>query len=251
MTALSRVLTRGIIDSMSGHSHWATTKRAKGIKDAARGKLFSKLGKQISIAVKEGGGPDINANYKLRLAVETARAANMPKDNIERAISKSSSESANLSEIVYEGFGPAGVNVIVVATTDNKNRSSQEIKNALERAGGSLGGPNSVSFNFVSKGYLLVPKAEDLESQILSLIDLGIDDYLETEEGIEVYTEPTETFETKEKLGQINMVPTEVKLIKKPVNTVELSERDVEKLVSLISALNDLDDVDEVFVNAA
>lgn len=234
---------------MSGHSHWATTQRAKGIKDAARGKIFSKLSRQITIAVKEGGSPDPSANSRLRIAIEAARAANMPKDNIDRAIKKIG-EAGNLDEVLYEGFGPGGVSLMIQATTDNKNRSAQEIKYALERAGGNLGGPNSVSFNFATKGMLHIPKSDDLDSQILSLIDLGVDDYLETEDGLELYVEPNETFEVKEKLEKSGVNVLSAKLIKKPLNTVNLSESDETKLMNLLNVLDELDDVDEVFVNA-
>jgi YebC/PmpR family DNA-binding regulatory protein len=236
---------------MSGHSHWATTQRAKGVKDAARGKLFSKLGKQISIAVKEGGGASIDSNFRLRIAVETARAANMPKDNIERAISKGSGEGAALNEILYEGFGPGGVGVLIQATTDNKNRAAQELKNVLEKSGGSMGGPNSVSFNFVGRGYLFVKKQEPVDEQLLSLIDCGVEDFQEAPDGIEVYVEPSHLISTKEALVAKNFEVLETKLIKKPVNTVELSDKDAEKLQTLIEQLDELDDVDEVFVNAA
>lgn len=235
---------------MSGHSHWATTQRAKGIKDNARGKVFSKLSRQITIAVKEGGGTDPNANYRLRIAIETARAENMPKENIERAINKSST-AENLSEMVYEGFGPGGVNVIIEATTDNKNRAAQEVKGTLEKFGGSLGGPNSVSFNFASKGFILIEKQGNLDDQVLAIIDSGVEDYEDTPHGIELYTEPHELYIVKEKLIASGFNVLEAKLIKKPLNTVTLSEHDEEKLHNLIATLDELDDVDEVFVNAA
>lgn len=235
---------------MSGHSHWATTQRAKGIKDKARGKLFSKLSRAITIAVKEGGGPLIDANYKLRIAVEVARAANMPKENIDRAIHKGSGEGENLTEVLYEGFGPSGVGILIEATTDNKNRTAQVMKNTLEKAGGNMGGPNSVSFNFETKGFLLVQKLPSADEQILSLIDLGIEEFEEHETGLDIYVEPSKLFSTKEALTEKGMVVQEARLIKKPVTFVELSEKDMEKLSNLVDALEELDDVDNVFVNA-
>ena len=236
---------------MSGHSHWATIQRSKGVKDAARGKIFSKLSKQISIAVKEGGGPDIDSNFKLRVIVEAARAANMPKDNIERAISKGSGEGANLAEVLYEGFGPSGVGVLIEATTDNRNRTAQELKNVLERSGGSMGGPNSVSFNFVNRGFLLIAKKDPIDEQLLTIIDSGAEDFSETEDGIELYTEPSNLLKTKEDLSSKGFEVLESKLIKKPVNTIELSEKDSDKLMALVGELNTLDDVSEVFVAAS
>lgn len=236
---------------MSGHSHWATTQRAKGIKDKARGKLFSKLSRAITIAVKEGGGPDITANYKLRIAVETAKASNMPKDNIERAINNASQDGKTLTEVLYEGFGPAGVGVLIEATTDNKNRSSQLMKNMLEKAGGSLGGPNTVSFNFSTKGFLAVKKTDNFDEQLLTLIDCGVEDYEELDDRIDIYVDPSHLFSTKEDLTAKGMEVLEARLIKKPVTVVELSEKDADKLAGLVEALEELDEVDNVFVNAA
>lgn len=235
---------------MSGHSHWATTQRAKGIKDKARGKLFSKLSRAITIAVKEGGGPLIDANYKLRIAVEVARAANMPKENIDRAINKASGEGASLTEVLYEGFGPGGVGILIEATTDNKNRTAQVMKSTLEKLGGTFAGPNAVSFNFETKGFLLVERMEPVDEQILSLIDCGIEEFEEHETGIDIYVEPSALFSTKEKLTEKGMKVLEAKLIKKPITVVELSEKESLKLGELVEALDELDDVDNIFVNA-
>lgn len=236
---------------MSGHSKWSTIKRAKGVKDAARGKLFSKLSRAITIAVKEGGGGDPTANYKLRIAVDTARAANMPKENIDRAINKASDTSANLANVLYEGFGPAGVGILVDATTDNKNRTAQEIKTMIDRNGGTFAGPNAVAFNFATKGYLFINKAEDADSQLLALIDLGIEDYAEAEDGIEVYVDPSKTAETRDALEAAGFAPQETKLIRKPMTTVELNESEMDKLMNLIDLLEEHDDVDAVYVNVA
>lgn len=142
---------------MSGHSKWSTIKRKKETSDAARGKLFSKLSRAISIAVKTGGGPDPSSNSKLKVAIDAAKSANMPKINTERAISRGGGKD-NLEEITYEGFGPLSIGVLVEVTTDNRNRSGQDIKVLFEKGGGRLGGPGSVSHNFESKGLLLVKK---------------------------------------------------------------------------------------------
>jgi len=173
---------------MSGHSHYATIKRQKALTDAARGNVFSKHAKAIMIAAKGGGDPE--SNFKLRVAIDKARAENMPKDNIERAIAKATSEGGVLTEAVYEGFGPSGVAVIVEAATDNKNRTAQEIKNLFERGGGSLAGPGAVSFNFESKGFLLIKKTSDPDSQMLTIIDMGVEDITDSVDGLEVYVAP-------------------------------------------------------------
>ena len=235
---------------MSGHSHWATTQRAKGIKDAKRGKLFSKLARQISIATKEGGGTDLDSNYKLRIIVDTARAANMPKENIERAISKGSGEGENLTEVVYEGFGPGGVGLIIKATTDNKNRTAQEIKLILERNGGSFAGPGAVSFNFKHEGNLFVENPTDVDSVTLTLIDCGATDVVETEGGLDVYTEPHDLFDVKKKAEAAGIVFSRAELIQRPITMVTLDDTQGEKLMSLLELLEDQDDVDAVYMNA-
>jgi YebC/PmpR family DNA-binding regulatory protein len=236
--------------SMSGHSHWATTQRAKGIKDAKRGKLFSKLARQISIATKEGGGTDLDSNYKLRIIVDTARAANMPKENIERAISKGSGEGESLSEVVYEGFGPGGVGLIIKATTDNKNRTAQEIKLLLERNGGSFAGPGAVSFNFKHEGNLFVEKPIDVDSVTLTLIDAGATDVVETEAGLDVFTEPHDLYEVKKKAEAAGITFSRAELIQRPITMIEIDEATGEKLMSLLEIIEDQDDVDTVYMNA-
>src|SRR3989344_807087 len=174
---------------MSGHSHYSTIKRQKGIKDAQKGRVFSKLSRLISLAVKAGGWiTDPSANYKLRMAIESARAANMPKENVERAISRAGVEAESLEEMTYEGYGPMGIAVIVEVTTDSRNRTGQEIKNIFERVGGSLGGPGSVSFNFDTQGLIVIPKSDNAQTQILNLIDMGVEDFQEEQDSIEIYS---------------------------------------------------------------
>lgn len=242
---------RCIIGNMSGHSKWATIKRAKAVNDQARGKVFSRLGRNITIAVKEGGGTSPDSNFRLRIAIDAARAANMPKENIERAISKGGGEADALFEVVYEGFGPGGVGVIVETTTDNKNRTAQEVKNLLERAGGSLGGPNSVAFNFETKGYMHLPGVSSSNDEVvLKLIDAGVTDYEDGEEGMDIYTNPTELYSVRQALEATGITITESSLIKKPVNFVDIDEKVHKQLEDLLSKLDDLDAVDNVFVNA-
>jgi len=212
----------------------------------AKGNLFSKMARTIMLAAKSGPDPDMN--FKLRFEIDKARAVSMPKENIERAIAKATTEAANLDEVVYEGFGPGGVNVIVEAATDNKNRTAQEIKNAFDRAGGSLAGPGAVKHNFIQKGLLLIKKSEDPESQMLSLIDMGVEDVIDTEDGIEVYVAPEKLSEIHKKLSSGYEV-TEAELIMKPVNFVELTNTEKDKATDFLETMEDLDDVQRVFSN--
>src|ERR1035437_7973393 len=162
---------------MSGHSHYATIKRQKATNDAAKGNLFSKMARSIMIVAKNGPDPDMN--FRLRFEIDKARAASMPKENIERAIAKATTEAANLEEITYEGFGPGGFGVMVEVMSDNKNRTSQEIGNVFTRGGGTLAGPNAVAFNFESKGFMLVKKGVEADAQELALIDAGAEDIVD------------------------------------------------------------------------
>lgn len=234
---------------MSGHSKWATIHRSKEVKDAKRGNLFSKLGRAISIAVKAGGGPDPSSNFKLRVAIEKARAADMPKDNIERAISRAA-EAGALEEVNYEGFGPGGIGVIVEVATDNKNRTSQEIKNAFERGGGSLAGPGAVSFNFEQKGFLLVKKTDKPDEQMLALIEAGVEDVEETEDGIEVYTVPSKLAEVRNDLEGKGFEIVSMELYMAPNSLVTVSDPDVAKrAMSFLEGLEEGEDVQKVYSN--
>lgn len=235
---------------MSGHSHYATIKRQKSVNDAAKGKVFSKLARAIQMAVKAGGGGDPDTNYKLRMAVDAARSENMPKDNIERAISRASGESANIEEVMYEGFGPLGVSVIVEVATDNRNRTAQEMKNMFERGGGSLAGPGAVSFNFEQKGLILVGKGENADETTLKLIDAGAEDVEEVEDAIEVYVAPVQTAILREKLESIGMVVKSSSLIMKPKNLQTVnSKEEAEKVLGWLEKLEEHDDVQKVYAN--
>jgi len=234
---------------MSGHSHYATIKRQKESKDLAKGKIFSKLAREISIAVKSGGGPSPDSNYKLRVAMDKARAANMPKVNIERAISKGSGGEA-LEEVTYEGFGPEGIAVMVETATDNRNRTGQEIKGIFERGGGGLAGPGAVSFNFTSRGLLVIKKDKDSEEQMLKLIDLGVEDLEETGDGIEAYVESSKLGEIRDKLEKDNFQISSAELVQKPKNYQTVSnEEKAKKVLSFLDKLEDNDDVQKVFTN--
>ena len=232
---------------MSGHSHFATIKRQKAANDSVKGNIFSKMARAIMIAAKSGGDPDMN--FRLRVEIDKARGVNMPKENIERAIAKATTEALNLEEITYEGFGPSGVNVIIEAATDNKNRTAQEIKNALDKAGGSLAGPGAVLFNFEHKGYLLLKKDSDPQTQMLKIIDMGVEDVEETDDGIEVYVAPDKLSATKKILEGAGAEILETELQMKPKNPIEVSDDQAKKVLALLSALEDFDDVQKVFTN--
>jgi YebC/PmpR family DNA-binding regulatory protein len=222
---------------MSGHSHYATVHRQKELKDAAKGQTFSKLARAITIAAKSGGGPDADSNYKLRITIEKARAASMPKENIDRAISKAEG-GVDLEEVMYEGFGPSGILVLVEAATDNKNRTNAEIRNLFDKNGGKMGTPGSVSFNFQSIGYILVKKEDNIDDQILNLIDMGATDVKEVESGIEVYMP----------INKIEIFGAE--LIQKPKNLALVEGDMTEKVEKFLENFENHEDVQKVFTNA-
>lgn len=245
---MSRSVWFDIISIMSGHSHFATIKRQKAVNDATKGNVFSKMARAIMIAAKAGADPDMN--FKLRFEIDKARAVSMPKENIERAIAKATTDTTNVEEIAYEGFGPFGIGVIVEAATDNKNRTAQEMKNIFERGGGSLAGPGAVSFNFESKGFMLVKKSDDLDAQMLSLIDAGAEDIQETNDGIEVYVALEKLGETHKKLIGMGLTISETELQMKPKNLQTISDpANASKAVKFLDSLEELDDVQKVFSN--
>src|SRR6266567_1980364 len=190
---------------MSGHSKWATIKRAKGANDAKRGQLFTKLSKAITIAARQGGGsPDPDSNFRLRLAIEAARAANMPKDNIERAIQRASGkQDASLEEAIYEGFGPGGFSVIVETFTDNKLRTVSEVKNVFNKNGGSMGAQGSVMYQFEKNGVISVAKVgKSMDDIFLIAADNGVDDIEEAGEEVLLYTKLEDVANVKDTVTQ-------------------------------------------------
>jgi len=234
---------------MSGHSHYATIKRQKEAKDSAKGRIFSRHAKAIALAIKAGGSADPELNSKLRFAIEQAKADNLPKANIERILQRSQ-EMGDLEEVVYEGYGPLGVGVVVDAVTNNRNRTSQEIKNIFERAGGRLAGPGSVSYNFELKGMFTVKKKDDVESQMLNLIDLGVEDVFEAEDGIEIYVAPEQFQETRNKLLEKGFEIISSELTKRPKNYLIVeNENDAKRIMSFLDALEEHDDVQGVYSN--
>jgi len=235
---------------MSGHSHYATIKRQKGLKDAAKGKIFSRHSKAISLAIKAGGSASPEMNSKLRFVIDQAKADNMPKTNIDRILSRAE-DTSNIEEVNYEGYGPEGIAIIVSAATDNKNRTSQEIKNIFDKGGGSMGGPGSVSYNFEQKGLIVVKKIPgDTESQTLSLIDMGVEDVNETEDGIEAYTPYELLMEIKEKIEANKMEVSSYELIMKPKSLLSITDPNkARKAINLLDLLEEYEDVQDVYSN--
>ncbi|PJC28002.1 YebC/PmpR family DNA-binding transcriptional regulator [Candidatus Shapirobacteria bacterium CG_4_9_14_0_2_um_filter_39_11] len=246
---------------MSGHSKWATIHRQKESKDARRGQIFTKIGNAITIAVKAGGGiTDPEKNFKLRLAIERARAINMPKENIERALRRglrlSSAEgpqgklAGEIEEITYEGYGPGGVAIIAEAVTDNKNRTTAEIKNLFERGGGSLTGPGAVLFQFEKAGLMTVKKNANPDAQVLKIMDLGVEDVEEATDAIEVYTNPQETTTIKEQLQKAGFEVLGTEQILKPKTTIKIKDAQIaEKVLRFMENLEEHDDIQRVFGN--
>lgn len=235
---------------MSGHSKWATIKRQKAVTDNKRGKLFSKLSKNITVAVRTGGSSDINFNFKLRVAVEKARQAAMPADNIDRAIKKGAGEGKEAIEsVTYEGYGPAASALIVEAITDNKNRTTQAVRLAFNRNGGRMGEQGSVAWMFESKGQILLERQPGTEDLALELIDLGVEDIKESGEGFEIYTLPVDLEKIKKWLEDKGLKVLDAEVIMKPNQNVDLNDADKAQVQELISALEDDDDVINIHTN--
>ena len=191
---------------MSGHSKWSKIQRGKAISDQKKGAIFSKLVRQIAIAVREGGGPDPESNFKLRVAIEKARAEEMPRENIERAVAKAAGEGggANIEQVTYEGFGPFNTTFVVEAATDNKNRTTSNVRKIFEKHGGNMSQPGSVMWGYEIKGQILVEKGGyDLSEIELKAIDAGAEDVRESQEGLEIYTAPLDLHRVKQTLEKI------------------------------------------------
>jgi len=235
---------------MSGHSKWSSIKRQKGVADNRRGQLFTKLSREIAVAVREGGAnPDMN--FRLRLAVQKARDNNMPLDGIDRAIKRASGESegANWSEAIYEGYGPGGAALLLEAMTDNRNRTTSEVRNGFSRNGGSLGESGCVTWLFEPKGVITV-EAGDAEELALYVIDAGAEDIKIIDGSLEVYTRPEDLEGVRDALEEkdLNIVSAEVLMV--PKSTVMLDEKAALQTLRLLDRLEELDDVHRVFTNA-
>lgn len=235
---------------MAGHSKWANIQHRKGRQDAKRSKLFSKLSKEITVAAKMGA-PDPEFNPRLRLAIQAAKAQSMPKDNIERAIKKSTDQDgANFEEVRYEGFGPAGVGVIVEVLTDNRNRAASEVRTSFSKNGGNLGETGSVAFMFDRVGQIEYPAdAGDEEAMLEAAIEAGADDVESSEDGHFVYTAGDMLAEVAGNLEKTLGEASSVNLIWKPQNTIEVEGDAAGTLLKMLNALDDCDDVQNVYSN--
>ena len=236
---------------MSGHSKWHNIQAKKGKADAARGKIFTKLGRELLIAVKEGG-PDPAGNSKLKNVIAKCKAANMPNDTINNAIKKASSSNENYEEITYEGYGPSGVAVIVEAATDNKNRTAADVRHVFDKAGGNLGTTGCVSYMFNKKGVIVIEKdsTEMDEDELMMLaLDTGAEDFQSYDEVYEITTAPNDFSQVREKLEESGLEFLEASVQMVPTTTVKLDEKATEKMERLIEKLEELDDVSNIYHN--
>jgi YebC/PmpR family DNA-binding regulatory protein len=236
---------------MSGHSKWSSIKHKKGAADAKRGKLFSKLARAITVAARDGGG-DTDGNPALATAVQKAREASMPKDKIQKAIDTGTgagADSAAIERILYEGYGPAGVAILVEALTDNRNRASAEIRFAFTSHGGSLGEPGSVAWIFEKKGAIVVDGGRYDEDDLIVAIDAGAEDVQEDGERFRVLCDPHDLSAVRSALEEAGVEVESAGIATEPKSTVEVKGHDAERLMKLLDALDDQDDVDEVFAN--
>ncbi len=236
---------------MAGHSHWAGIKHKKGKADKRRSAVFSKLSREITVAAKLGDkNPDMNS--RLRSAIQAARSANMPKDNIERAIDKSSiAADSNFENIRYEGFGPAKTAIVVITLTDNKNRSASNIRTIFQKYGGGLGTQGSASHNFLQLGVIKINKEEIEEEKIFNLVtDAGANDCIFHDDYYEIHTNKDEIYDVKNILEKeiSNFISTEIEWV--PINKIKLNDEDKEKMIKFLEILEDDDDVQHVFTNA-
>ncbi len=236
---------------MSGHSKWSSIKHKKGAADAKRGKIFTRLIKEITVAARMGGG-DPDGNPRLRQAIAAAKAENMPKDNIERGIKKGTGEldGVNYEESSYEGYGPGGVAVLVECLTDNKNRTVADVKHLFERNGGNLGEPGCVAWIFEKKGLIIVEKSSVDEEKLFDLaLEAGAEDVNEEDAQFEVITDPSDFETVRASLENEGVEYTLAEVTKTPSNTVKVEGKKAQQMISLMEALEDNDDVSNVYAN--
>ncbi|UCD55263.1 MAG: YebC/PmpR family DNA-binding transcriptional regulator [Candidatus Omnitrophota bacterium] len=236
---------------MSGHSKWASIKHKKGAADAKRGRLFTKLIREITVAARHGGGkPD--ANPRLRLAIQRAKDANMPQDNIDRAIKKGTGEleGVNYEEVTYEGYGPGGIAIMVEVLTDNKNRATSEIRNIFSKKGGNMAGSGSVNWIFQKKGYIVINKTELEEDKLMSVVlESGAEDLKTDESTYGVTTEPADFDSVKKALETHNVKIEAAEITNVPKNTIRITGDNAKKVLSLVNELEEQEDVQNVYAN--
>jgi len=236
---------------MSGHSKWASIKHKKGAADAKRGKVFTKLIREITVAARNGGG-NVDSNPRLRLAIQRAKGANMPAENIERAVKKGTGEleGVNYEEVVYEGYGPGGVAIMVDVVTDNKNRATGAIRNIFSKKGGNMAGAGSVNWIFEKKGYIVVNKDKITEDKLMSIVlEAGAEDMKTEETAYAVTTGPSDFEAVKKALEDKNVAIEAAEITNLPKNTIKIVGEDAKKLLSLVNELEENDDVQSVYAN--
>lgn len=244
---------------MSGHSKWATIKRSKGAADLKRGLTFTKISNAITVAVKQSGITDPESNFKLRLAVDAARAANMPKDNIERAIQKASGKDAGeLQEVIYEGFAPEGISVIIEAATDNTMRTTSEIKSIFNKEGGNFGQPGSVAYQFEQKGRIIVNKngsphgeaGKTIDDLFEIAVESGAEDIEDAQDKVIIQTSYADLSSVRERLIEKSIAPEAVEVIRKPLIPITISDPGkLQRVINFLNKLEELDDVQKVYSN--
>jgi len=236
---------------VSGHSKWSTIKRKKGAADAKRGKLFTKLIRELSTAARLGGA-DLDANPRLRLVVDKAKSSNMPKDNIERAISKGvgNTEGEQYEEGVYEGYGPGGVAILCETLSDNKNRTVGEVRHALTKNGGSLGASGCVAYLFEKKGLITFSRGRiEIDALLEAALDAGAEDVVEGEESLDVVTTAQDFESVRNELVSAGFAPDNAEISMEPGSTVAVEGKDAEMMLRMMDVLEDLDDIQNVYAN--
>ncbi len=235
---------------MSGHNKWSTIKHKKGAADAKRGKIFTKIIKELTVAAKMGGG-DPDANPRLRTAIDKAKSENMPKDNIERAIKKGSGglEGVNYEETTYEGYGPGGVAVLVEVMTDNRNRTVSDVRSIFSKCNGNMGEAGCVAWLFDKKGLIVYPKSTDFDALFEAALEAGADDVTDEEGQIEVVTDPSAFIEVRESLEKAGFKHESAEVTMIPQTMVKLDGKQAESMLKLMDRLEDNDDVQNVYAN--
>jgi len=239
---------------MSGHSHWQTIRRKKEANDAKRGAIFTKVAREIVIAVREGGGGDTETNIRLRMVLDKAKSLGMPNNNIERAIKRGTGEDKDgieITQVLYEGYGPNGVAMMIDVLTDNRNRSVAALRHALTRAGGSLANPGAVAWQFDRKGSITVPSSVDFDMLFEAAVEAGAEDVVEGEgdSDHEIFTASTDLHEVSNNLKSLDVPVTNAELIMVPQNEISLDQKEAVQILKLIANIEELDDVSRVFAN--
>lgn len=241
---------------MSGHSKWSTIKHQKGAADVKRGALFTKLSRDLALAVRDGGGPDPDINFRLRLAVDKARSSNMPQDNINRAIKRSGGEGGEaeeqLDEVTYEGYGPGGGAILVQALTTNRNRTAADVRSTFSRGGGNLGESGCVAWNFESRGLISLEVENEAKGEELSLtaIDAGAEDVNLEDGTLEIFTAPDQLLQVRRALESEDVSPGNTEISMVPKSTVLLGDIEAEQTLKLLDSLEDLADIQKAYTNA-